>query len=124
MRSLRIIINITRLILFGLHSIPVLACSEMWLSPAQPKPGQAITLVCSTKVEVKQIAVVIVGVQWNGSFANLYDDGTHGDQLGKDQQYSLSIDAPPVPGLYQVRFYRILPDQTELLSEPLILNIE
>jgi hypothetical protein len=124
MGSIRSIINITLLILFGLYSISVLACSEMRLSPAQSKPGQTITLVCSTDVEVKQIAVEILGVQWNGFFANLYDDGTHGDRFGKDQQYSLVINAPSVPGVYQVKFYRILPDQTELLSAPLILNIE
>ena len=94
-----------------------MACTEMQVSPANPVTRSEITLTCKTDVEVKQIAMEIAGEAWNASFPYLYDDGSHGDQTQGDTIYSLTTVAPTAPGSYKLKFYRVLPDQSELESE-------
>jgi hypothetical protein len=112
------------LILFIVSMGSTLACTDMQVLPAQPKQGSVITVTCTTDVEVKQIAVEILGENWNGSFPNLFDDGTHGDKVSHDNVYALTIETPPVSGTYQVKFFRILPDQTELQAAPLTFKVQ
>jgi len=96
----------------------------MQVLPSKAAPGSAITLICKTDVEVKQIAAEISGKEWNASFPYLYDDGTNGDKVKNDKTFSLTLTAPTIVGTYQVKFYRVLPDQTELESEPLTFEVQ
>ena len=121
MRTLK---NFVTLILFGWNINVVLACTDIQVLPANSKPHSSVTFTCTTDVEVKQIALEIIGEKWNGSFPNMYDDGSHGDIVSNDKVYSLAIDAPAITGSYQVMFFRILPDQTELQSKPFTFNVQ
>ncbi len=112
------------LFLFGWNIASVLACTDMQVLPSKAAPGSAITLICKTDVEVKQIAAEITGKDWNASFPYLYDDGTNGDKVKHDNTYTLTLTAPPVVGIYRIKFYRVLPDQTELESKPLTFEVQ
>jgi hypothetical protein len=121
MKSIKLILT---LMCFGgvMHS--AFACTDMHISPNTAAAGAMMTVTCKTDVEVKQIAVEITGEFWNASFPTMYDNATHGDGLSDDKIYTLNISAPPVPGDYSVKFYRILPDQSELESEQLTFSVQ
>jgi hypothetical protein len=112
------------LVLFGWNIASIMACTEMQVLPSRSAPGSAITLSCKTDIEVKQIAAEISGKDWNATFPYLYDDGTNGDEIKNDNTYSLTLTAPAMVGTYQVKFYRVLPDQTELESEPFTFEVK
>ncbi|WP_221901233.1 choice-of-anchor X domain-containing protein [Bathymodiolus platifrons methanotrophic gill symbiont] len=99
-----------------LHTQPIIACTGIQVYPVNPSTSSEITITCKTDVEVKKIAVEIIGDNWNASFPNLFDDGSHGDQTKEDKTYSLMMKAPSVRGEYKIKFYRILHDQNELES--------
>lgn len=100
------------------------ACDAVNVVPAATTPGSNILLTCRSNVEVRQIAAEINGENWNASYPYLYDDGSHGDQVAGDNIFSLSTDAPSNQGQYQVIFFSVLPDQMELESTPIMLNVE
>ena len=112
------------LLMFGQGINSVSACTEMQIPSSTVLAGSVITVVCSTDVAVKQVAVEITGEQWNAGYPNLYDDGTHGDKKKADNIYTLSINAPAIAGIYKVQFTRVLPDQTELESDPLSFSVQ
>ena len=111
------------LVLVG-WNITSAACTKMQVIPSAPKPGDVITLACDTNVAVKQIAVEITGGAWNASLPALYDDASHGDKLSNDKTYSLTLTAPAIAGTYQVKFLRILPDQTEGEFGPITFTVQ
>ncbi|OAI12480.1 hypothetical protein A1507_03110 [Methylomonas koyamae] len=102
-----------------------MACTQMQVLPS-PKvaKGAMMTLVCKTDIDVKQVAAEIAGQEWNAALPNLYDDGSHGDSAANDKAYSLALTAPTVSGTYQVKFYRVLPDQNELESQLLTFEVQ
>lgn len=105
--------------------IPAMACTEMQILPsAKVATGSTMTLICKTDVDVKQVAAEIAGSQWNAALPNLYDDGSHGDSTANDKAYSVTLTAPPISGTYQVKFYRVLPDQNELESQLLSFEVQ
>ncbi|MBS3955314.1 MAG: hypothetical protein KGZ88_20380 [Methylomicrobium sp.] len=107
------------------NAVPLMACTQMQVLPS-PKvaTGSMMTLICKTDVVVKQVAAEIAGQTWNAALPNLYDDGSHGDSAANDKAYSLTLAAPPTPGTYQVKFYRVLPDQNELESQLLTFEVQ
>lgn len=115
-------------VLLGANSwgiAPLMACTEMQVLPSTKLTiGSTMTLICKTDVDVKQVAAEIAGQAWNAALPNLYDDGSHGDSAANDKAYSLTLTAPPVPGAYQVKFYRVLPDQNELESQLLTFEVQ
>ena len=104
---------------------PAMACTQMQVLPS-PKvaASSTMTLICKTDIAVKLVAAEIAGQAWNAALPNLYDDGSHGDSAANDKAYSLTLTAPPVSGTYQVKFYRVLPDQNELESQLLTFEVQ
>lgn len=102
----------------------VLACDNAGVSPDHSALGSRITLTCESSADVKQVAVQIIGQQWNVSYPFLYDDGTHGDAVAEDQIYTLEIASPTVAGSYSVTFIRVFSDQTETESTVIPLEIQ
>lgn len=115
-------------ILLGLSILaidPATACTDMQVLPStKVATSSTMTLICKTDVDVKQVAAEIAGSEWNAALPNLYDDGSHGDSAANDKAYSLTLTAPPIPGSYQVKFYRVLPDQNELESQLLTFEVQ
>lgn len=113
------------LALHAWYATSAIACTDMQVLPStKVASGSTMTLVCKTDVDVKQVAAEISGSEWNAALPNLYDDGSHGDGAANDKAYSVSLTAPPMPGIYQVKFYRVLPDQNELESQLLTFEVQ
>lgn len=110
--------------LCGVYAESVSACEQMQVTPSTVEQGGVILLQCKPSVEVIQIAAEIIGTHWNQALPHLYDDGSHGDAQEGDQQYSVQTQAPTIAGEYQVNFYQVLPDQTEILVQGPLIRVQ
>nr|WP_320011077.1 choice-of-anchor X domain-containing protein [uncultured Desulfobulbus sp.] len=106
----------------------VVTILDQKVTPYLVRVGEPVIVSCNVShpgglQAIKTVAARLSTKQLNTSYPNLYDDGTHGDEIAGDGIYSLKITAPTKSGDADIVFTAVDTDNNETESEPVVLFV-